>query len=322
MRVAVLGAGAMGTALALHLRRGGHRVRLWATPRDGPVLEALASGKPHPGLGTRVPAKVLLFQNRALDLALEGVDGVVLALSSEGLDSEWQRLRSFIGERPVLNLAKGLYRDPRGRVVTFSALAGPGEAALGGPTIAREVGAGRPTAAVVAGTRGPRTRWTRALDGPGLAVTPLEDRVGVEVCGALKNVYAVGLGAVEGLRRKRRWETLDNLHAALFARSLEEMAALSRAAGGEASTAYTVAGAGDLEVTARAGRNLGFGVLLGSGLSAGRAARRIGSTVEGVRTALLAAEMARQRGVDLPLLKRVRDLMRGKKGAEGLLEAA
>ncbi len=320
MRVAVLGAGAMGTALALHLQRAGRRVRLWATPRDGPVLEMLASGRPHPGLGVRVPAKLAL--SRALDGALEGVDGVVLALSSEGLDAEWRRLESRIGSLPLLNLAKGLYRGPRGRIVTFSALAGRGEAALGGPTIAREVARGRPTAAVVAGGRAPRNLWTRALDGPGLAVTPREDRVGVEVCGALKNAYAIGLGAVEGLRRKRGWETLDNLHAALFSLTLEEMAALSRAAGGEASTAYTVAGAGDLEVTARAGRNYGFGVLLGSGLSADGAARRIGSTVEGARTALLAAEMARQRGLDLPLLKAVRDLVRGRRGAENLLDLA
>lgn len=323
MRVAVLGAGAMGTALALHLRRGGHRVRLWATPRDGPVLDALASGRPHPGLGTRVPAsKVLLFQSRALDGALEGADGVVLALSSEGLDSEWRRLGPRVGGRPVLNIAKGLYRGPGGRVVTFSSLAGRGEAALGGPTIAREVARGRPSRAVVAAARGPRRLWVRALHGPGLAVTPTEDRVGVEVCGALKNVYAIGLGAVEGLRRKRRWETLDNLHAALFARSLKEMAALSRAAGGEASTAYTVAGAGDLEVTARAGRNYTFGVLLGSGLPAGGAARRIGSTVEGARTALLAAEMARRRGLDLPLLTSVKELVRGGRGAVSLLELA
>ncbi|MEM3207935.1 MAG: NAD(P)H-dependent glycerol-3-phosphate dehydrogenase, partial [Halobacteria archaeon] len=245
-----------------------------------------------------------------------------LGLSSEGLGAEWRRLKSRIGGRPVLNIAKGLYRGPRGRVVPFSSLAGRKEAALGGPTIAREVGLGRPSAAVVAGERGPRALWTRALDGPGLRVVPLRDRVGVEVCGALKNVYAIGLGAVEGLRRKRGWETLDNLHAALFARSLGEMSALSRAAGGEASTAYTVAGAGDLEVTARAGRNYGFGVLLGSGHSVDGAAGRVGSTVEGARTARLAARMAAQRGLDLPLLKAVRSLLGGGGRAEDLLDLA
>lgn len=340
MRVAVLGAGAMGTALALHLRRRGHRVRLWGTPRDGPVLEALAAGEPHPGLGVRVAAervkpgtteedfrkrlrrKIALFEPMALDTALAGVDGVILGLSSEGLDAEWRRLGPRVGRRPVLNIAKGLYRGPRGRVVTFSALAGRGEAALGGPTIAREVGRGRPSRAAVAGARGPRSFWSRALDGPGLRIAPLEDRVGVEVCGALKNVYAIGLGAVEGLRRKRGWESLDNLHAALFSRALEEMAALCRAAGGEAATAGTVAGAGDLLVTARAGRNFGFGVLLGSGYSAGGAAARIGSTVEGARAALLAAQMARQRRLDLPFLKGVRGLLAKKKSAEDLLELA
>lgn len=336
MRVVVLGAGAMGTALALHLQRRGHRVRLWATSRDGPVLDALAAGEPHPGLGVRVPAervrpgtaeegfmrkqKVILFESRGLDLALAGADAVLLGLSSEGLGAEWRRLRPRVGRRPVLNIAKGLYRGPRGRVVTFSALAGREETALGGPTIAREVGQGRPSRAVVAGIQGARALWTRALDGPGITITPLEDRVGVEVCGALKNVYAVALGAVEGLRRKRGWETLDNLHAALFTRALGEMAALTRAAGGRSATAYTVAGAGDLEVTARAGRNFGFGVLLGSGHSADGAAGRIGSTVEGARTAILAADMARQRRLDLPLLKGVRDLLRGKKDAEDLLE--
>lgn len=338
MRIAVLGAGAMGSALALHLQRRGHRVRLWATPRDGPVLEALAAGEPHPGLGVWIPAepappgtrkeearrgrKVILFEPGALDSALAGVEGVVLGLSSEGLDAEWRRLRTRIGRRPLLNVAKGLYRGPRGRIVTFSALAGRGEAVLGGPTIAREMAQGRPSRAVVAAAPGLRRFWSRALDGPGLRVTPLRDRIGVEVCGALKNVYAIGIGAAEGLRKKRGWETLDNLQAALFSRALEEMAALSRASGGEPSTAWTVAGTGDLEVTIRAGRNYGFGVLLGSGHTVDSAARRIGSTVEGARTALLAAEMARQRRLDLPLLKAVRDLLRGRKNAEELLDLA
>lgn len=319
MRVAILGAGAMGSALALHLRRRGHGVRLWATPHDGPVLRALRAGGVHPAL--RVPVEAETFGPRELAAALRGSDGALLALSSEGLAAAWRRIRPRLRSIPVANVAKGLY-TAGDRVVTFSALAGPREVALGGPTIAREVALGRPTRGVAAGAAGPAGFWARALDSPEFRVAPLADRVGVEVCGALKNVYAISIGAAEGLRRRRGWESGDNLRAALFARSLEEMGRLCRAAGGRRETASTVAGAGDLEVTARAGRNAAFGALLGEGLSPARALRRVGSTVEGAQTAPRALRMARRFGLDLGLLEAVAGLLRGTARPEALLSLA
>ncbi len=322
-RVTVLGAGAMGSALATPLRGAGWDVALWGTWLDDDLLAACRAREPHPRTGVPLAEGTRLYDSDHLADALEGADLVVLAVASVGvIEVARLALDGLVRARAVLLTSKGFSPADDGRVrllpdalrdlAAAHAAELPPVIAVGGPCKANEVAAARWTAAIF-GCReravaeevaaGVRTDAYRA------AVT--DDEPGVEICAPMKNVYAIALGAADGLQ-ERYDEPYHDLKAATFAQALGEMTVLAGMVGARPETASGLAGAGDLEVTGLSGRNKVYGSRIGRGerpsdaLEAMEAAEQ---TVEGVPAARFARELVDQRDAaawdELPLLRAV-----------------
>jgi glycerol-3-phosphate dehydrogenase (NAD(P)+) len=269
-RVAILGAGFMGSALTVPAADNGHAVALWGTHLDGRLVAAVREGAAHPKLGLRLPAAVTAFAHDELAAALDGADLVISAVTSDGAVPVLRRAARHLPRGvPVLTASKGLARS-RGRIVTLSRAireaTGLGVVTVGGPSKALELARRVPTAVVYAApAAAPRGALRRALETPYYLVSESRDQVGLELCSALKNAYAIGVGLCDGLVAAGRAEAMYNTKSALYTQALREMARLARAAGARPETVTGLGGAGDLHVTGMAGRNRVFGELRGAG---------------------------------------------------------
>ena len=336
MTVAILGAGAMGSALATPAVAAGNRVRLWGTWLDGELLAELRAGRPHPRTGVPADPRVELHDAGALAAALDGADLVAVAISSDGVLEVVRRAAAALAPgTPLLLCTKGFGRHPDGAVDLLPPLVaaahGPMAAAcpvvaVGGPCKANEVAAGRPTAAVFAGPDpAVVTRCARALATPAYRVACSDDLAGVEAAAATKNVYAIAVGVCHGLT-EAGGEPWHDLAAATFAQAVAEMRRLAAALGGREETVLGLAGLGDLEVTSLSGRNRVFGARVGRGEPPGQALTAMaaaGQTVEGVPAARLALELASALGMGgLPLLAAVNRVLDGAPDPAAELAAA
>lgn len=331
-RIAILGAGFMGSALTVPAADNGHDVALWGTHLDGHLVAAVRARRPHPKLGLTLPAAVRAFDCDQLAAALEGADLVVNAVTSDGTLPVLGRAAARIPARvPVLSVSKGL-AERRGRAVTLSAaLAAVAKlrfVTVGGPSKALELARRVPTAVVYAsGDVAARRQARRWLATRYYRVDESDDQRGVEMSSALKNAYAIGIGLCDGLARAGGDDaTMYNTKSAIFAQALVEMARLVRCAGGRPATAGGLAGAGDLHVTGMAGRNRIFGELRG----AGRPTEEVVETLrardeltEGYAAVRWGWRFARERGVrDLPLLRALHRIVYEGGDVESELRAA
>ncbi|HXJ66756.1 MAG TPA: hypothetical protein VNN79_23610, partial [Actinomycetota bacterium] len=290
-RLTVFGAGAMGTALAMHSARAGVDTALWATPFDERALEGIRAGGRHPGLPEHVPPALAVHGPDELDLAAKDVEIAVLAATSDTARSLAGMVRAVVaGARFVVSLAKGVETDTGARVSEVIARELPGSTfvAVAGPCLAAELATGAPSTAV----------WASAsMDDARMAGTPLvtpamqleftDDVAGVEYCAAAKNVAAIGLGILDGLA-KLTDESFRNAKAALFTKSIRELCDLVEALGGRRETAMGLAGVGDIHVTGAGGRNRLYGELIGEGQDPVDAREHLearGMTVEGAASA-------------------------------------
>jgi glycerol-3-phosphate dehydrogenase (NAD(P)+) len=333
--VAILGAGAMGSALATPAAGAGNRVRLWGTWLDDQLLAELRAGQPHPRTGVPLAPGVSLHDAGDLAAALDGADLVAVAISSEGVLEVARRAAATIAPgTPLLLCTKGFGRRPGGPVELLPPLVaealGPLGAScpvlgVGGPCKANEVAAGRPTAAVLAGAdRAVVAGCAGALTTPAYRVACSDDLAGVEAAAATKNVYAVAVGVCHGLT-EAGGEPWHDLAAATFTQAVAEMRRLAVALGGREETVLGLAGLGDLEVTSLSGRNRVFGARVGRGeppAGALAAMAAAGQTVEGVPAARLALDLAAQHGLRLPLLAAVNRILDGAPDPTALLAAA
>ncbi|MBO1806302.1 NAD(P)H-dependent glycerol-3-phosphate dehydrogenase [Leucobacter ruminantium] len=320
--ITILGAGAMGSALATPLSRNGHRVRLWGTHLDDARLDALSSGAPHPGTGVRSPEGVSWFRDTELEAALDGTDAVIIAVSSPGVHDTAARAAARIGDIPIMLASKGFHRRADGTITLMpeavrEALGQPERriVAIGGPCKADEVAAGRITSTLYAShDREEAVRAAALLATDDYRVEVSDDETGLEICAPLKNVYAIALGYADGLQQ-RTGQPWHNLKSALFARAVGEMSVLSELTGGRTETAFGLAGVGDLEVTGLSGRNKVFGSRLGTGETVPQARAAMdaaGLTVEGIAACGLGAEFADQAGASpnrVPLLHAIRRVL-------------
>ncbi|RKR76425.1 NAD(P)H-dependent glycerol-3-phosphate dehydrogenase [Frondihabitans australicus] len=327
--VTILGAGAMGSALATPLRQRGHSVRLWGTWLDDDVLDLVAAGAPHPRTDVHVAEGTQLFRSDELEAALTGSDLVFLAVASEGVDAVVRRAAPWLSTVGVLGLtSKGFLADPSGAIrllpdairrhFSEAELAAPSIVAVGGPCKANEVAAGGPTATVYGCSDVDVARSVAALiQTDSYHVEPIADDLGLEVAAPLKNVFAIALGFADGLAdaTSHPWH---NLKSAIFAQSVREMSIVARGIGGSIDTVYGLAGTGDLEVTGLSGRNKVYGSRIGAGQTAHDALETMVAekqTVEGVPAAGLAVALAAQLFDDaesrLPLLHAVHRMISG-----------
>jgi glycerol-3-phosphate dehydrogenase (NAD(P)+) len=293
--VTVLGAGSWGTALAMHLGRGGVPVRLWA--RDPALAASIRAARENsrylPGLS--LPDGVGVSGDAEEVLAGSGT--VVVAVPSHFVEAVLESVGSRVAPDAVLvSATKGL--EPRRGLRMSELLARrlPGRpvAVLSGPSFAREVAQALPTALVVAcADSAVAADLQRRLAGPTLRLYTNRDVVGVELGGALKNVMAIATGLVDGLGLG------ENARAALITRGLAEMVRLGTAAGAQPATFSGLAGLGDLVLTCTGSqsRNHALGREIARGRALGQVEAGTPMVAEGVRTVSSALRMARAAGV-------------------------
>jgi glycerol-3-phosphate dehydrogenase (NAD(P)+) len=232
----------------------------------------------------------------------ERVELAVVAVPSRAFAAA---VSALPGSSPLLSLTKGL--DPVSGVRLSTLVEGRPVAVLSGPNFAEEIAAGLPAAAVVASEDAELAAWLQAeIASTAFRVYVNPDLIGVELCGAAKNVIALAAGAVDGIGLG------DNAKATLMTRGLAEMTRLGLACGARADTFAGLAGMGDLIATCwhPHGRNRRAGELIGRGVTPERAREEVG-TVEGMVTAPVLREMARRLGVDLPITEAVCTVLDG-----------
>jgi glycerol-3-phosphate dehydrogenase (NAD(P)+) len=299
--LAVVNAGGWGTALAVLLGNAGHEVRLWC--RREVLADDIARSRENQVYlaGVRIPASV--HPSADLEDVVSGARAVLLAPISRAMRDVARLVAPYLGAGvPVLHASKGLEFPSLkwlSEVVGEELGIEHGRvAALSGPTHAEEVGRGLPAAAVVAcGDVAVATVFQDLLHGPTFRVYTSTDLIGVELCGALKNVIALATGASDGLGYG------DNARAALITRSLVELGRLVHAVGGDARTVAGLAGLGDVVATctSRHSRNRWAGEQIGRGRSALEVVSSTPQVIEGIPAARAAVELGVRYAVDLPV---------------------
>jgi glycerol-3-phosphate dehydrogenase (NAD(P)+) len=305
MRVTVLGAGYMGSAMAKVAAMRGHDVRLWGTWLDDPMLEPSERGEPHPRL--KLPlTDVTLFRSDRLAEALSGAEMIVHAVNSDGAVPVMTRAAPHLPDVPILSVSKGFLESRAGKMDRIDVVVSE---AVGrrlrfvhaaGPAKAIEIARRVMTWMVYAG---PDAAFcVEAMGGEHMHIGASDDLAGAELCSALKNAYATGLGLWDGLVGV----DAHNARAACFTQAIVEMRRLVVAGGGREETVHGAAGVGDLHVTGAGGRNRAFGERVGRGKPAKQVASEMlaaGELTEGYPAIATAHRFARERGVrDLPWL--------------------
>lgn len=327
--VAVLQAGSWGTTLATILARdAGHRVVLWT--RDARQAEEIATRRENrrylPGI--RIPDAVDVTHDLASAL---DVRDLIVAIPAEGVRAFRERVGPLLRpEHRVLSATKGLAPDDGSRMTQLwsEAVGAERVAALSGPNISREIAAGLPSPTVVASTDPATARHFQALVGtPMFRAYTNADVVGVELCGALKNIIAMGAGAIDGIGYG------DNAKAGFMTRGLAEIARFAFAHGANPLTTAGLAGFGDLTATcmSKHSRNRLVGELLAKGSSLSQIRERLGGQVaEGIGTTEATHAAARRLEVSMPVTEQtylvlfegkpirtaMRDLMDRERGEE------
>jgi glycerol-3-phosphate dehydrogenase (NAD(P)+) len=329
-KITVLGAGAMGSALATPFRAAGWEVALWGTWLDDHLLEACAAGRPHPRTEVPLAPGTELFDSQHLTQALQGATACVLAVASPGVTEVARLALAGIVETDALLLtSKGFSSDEEGRVRllpdALRELAAehdvtlPPIVAVGGPCKANEVAAGTWTATIFGCLDRPvAEQHASALGTDAYRPEVTDDETGVEICAPMKNVYAIALGMADGLQ-ERHGHPFHDLKAAVFTQSVRELGVICRLVGGRPETAVGLSGVGDLEVTGLSGRNKVYGSRIGRGEGASEAMEAMTAaeqTVEGVPAARLAADLIRQRDPSawdsLPLMSAILGVIDGR----------
>jgi glycerol-3-phosphate dehydrogenase (NAD(P)+) len=298
--LAVLGSGSWGTALAIQFARAGKPTRLWG--RDAAQLADMRAARCNrrylPDAVFPAPLQVA----GTLEAALKDVSDVLIAVPSNAFRPLLALLAPRLArDARIARATKGFERDtgllPH-QVAREVLGEGYAMAVLSGPTFAREVGAGLPTAMVVASSDAAfAMRIAEDLATPGFRTYVSTDIAGVEIGGAVKNVIAIGAGLADGLGFGA------NMRVALITRGLNEMTRLGVALGARERTFMGLAGLGDLVLTCTddQSRNRRCGLALARGLGVEQAMREIGQVVEGYHAARVLREVAQRLGLDLPI---------------------
>jgi len=312
VRIAVLGAGSWGTAMAAHLASSANELRIWA--REAEVVEGINSERRNPLFLTDVELPRGMEAHARLEDALRGAELVVMAVPSRWTREVAAEAASHVPRgAAVLNLAKGfdyrqgerlsvviaqeMKRDPQG-----------GVAVLSGPNHAEEVSRRVPSATVIAcGDAGLASELQAVFSSDYFRVYTNRDVIGVEVGGAYKNVVAIAAGVLDGLGLG------DNTKASLITRGLAEMARFGAALGANPITFSGLSGMGDLIVTSisRHSRNRGFGEELGRGRSPQEVLQASRMVVEGIYTTGIVLRLAQERGVETPIAAGVKAILEG-----------
>lgn len=308
MKIAVLGAGAWGTAIGCVLAAR-HDVVLWG--RDPAQLEQIGRERINtrylPGIELPASLRVSAGASDALPDAVRGAALVVVAVPMAALRSTLRAAEAARGETPLVWLCKGLERDSGELAHQIIAdelgesIASTASGPLSGPSFADEVARGLPVALTVAGSADFCDVVTRVFHAGSMRVYSTDDVIGVEVGGAVKNVMAIATGIADALGLGL------NARAALVTRGLAEITRLGLAMGARAETFMGLTGIGDLILTCTGAlsRNRQVGLALGAGKSLGAALGALGHVAEGVTSAPAVLARAKALAVDMPITSAV-----------------
>jgi glycerol-3-phosphate dehydrogenase (NAD(P)+) len=310
-RVAVLGAGSWGTALAVHLGASGRHVTLWA--RDAALAAEMAARRLNSRYLPEVDLPPSVRPTASLAEAVSGARLVILAVPSHGLRAVVHAAAQALPAEAVLvSATKGLETETLRRMSEVVAEETGGRhpiVVLSGPSFASEVVRRLPTALVVASTDEPACQLVQQeLKSASLRLYGSDDVAGVEVGAALKNIIAIAAGVVEALNLGH------NALAALITRGLAEMSRLSSAMGGRRETLAGLSGLGDLVLTCTGelSRNRRVGIELGRGRPLGAILGDTHMVAEGVRTTSAALALGRRHDVELPIAAQMADVLAGR----------
>lgn len=306
--IAILGAGSWGTAVAIHLAKVGHRVFLWG--HDPQHIALMREKKTNPHYLPDITFPDTLEPLADFDQCLREAHYVIIAVPSHAFAEIIAKIK-----KPPHGLAwltKGV--DPQSHqllsdLVSKTFGSSFPQAIISGPSFAKEVARFLPTAVTLASNNLEYQKSIRALlHHHNLRVYMTDDLIGVQICGAIKNVLAIGCGISDGLGYGA------NAKAALITRGLAEMERLGLALGARAETFLGLAGVGDLVLTCTddQSRNRRFGLLLGKNISIPDAEKQIGQVVEGKYNASQVCFLAHQYQVEMPICEQINALLQGK----------
>ncbi len=311
-RIAVLGAGYMGSAITFPITDNNIEVNLWGTWLDDEIIYLCKNNKPHPKLDRHLNPQVKLFYSDDLDNALKNIDAIIIAVSSEGFTSVYDILLDKMDvEKPIIAVTKGFVEkdDTVYRISEYADLMYKkrfGEnikwASIGGPVKAVELSRRVPTATIIGTASKIIRRLFNIFSTKYYRISFTDDIIGLELSSALKNVYAIAMGICDGYYSNREDDLYHNFKSLIFMESIEEMAFLSKYFGALKSTPYGLAGTGDLYVTASSGRNSLYGKRIGMGQRADTAYEDMlkgDKLVEGYNTLRLGFKYIESRGVDV-----------------------
>lgn len=310
LRIGVVGAGSWGTALAALLAGNGHTVTLWGRDRDR--IEQIDRRHENPRYLPGIALPATLRASTELGAAVADADLVLVVVPSHAFTETLGLLPSQLSAGAGVAWASKGFEPGSGRFLHEVAIdvLGPHVplALVTGPSFAREVAQGLPTAVTVHSDSEPfAQRVAAALHGPTFRAYTGSDLIGAELGGAMKNVLAVATGVADGMGLG------NNARAGLITRGLNEMLRLNRAIGGRSETLMGLAGLGDLVLTCTGdlSRNRRLGLALGRGRSISEAVAEIGQVVESVQTADEVMRLAAQHDVELPISMLVQQVLHG-----------
>ncbi len=309
--VTVLGSGSWGTALAVHLARVGHEVRLWG--RDASLVDDMRERRANAVYLPDVTLPPSVSVTHLIDGAVANTDIVVAAIPSHGFRTTIRAAAPHLARGAVLvSATKGLETDTNLRMSEVAAHeVGSRHAVvvLSGPSFAMEVAQSLPTAVLAASTHQAAIELVQAeFRGPAFRIYASDDVVGVEIGGALKNIIAIAAGVVEGLGLGH------NALAALITRGLAEVTRVACAAGGRRETLAGLSGLGDLVVTCTGAlsRNRHVGIELARGRALHDIVAGMKMVAEGVRTTSAALALGARHGVELPITTQMAEVLDGR----------
>ncbi len=315
----VVGAGSWGTALAIQLAREGHPTQLWG--RDAAQIDLMHQARCNQRYLPGAVFPEALQATRDLRQALAGARDALIAVPSHAFRATLERIKPFLDEGVRVAWATKGFETTSGMLphqVAREVLGARPAAVLSGPTFAREVGAGLPTAMTVASED---ERFAKelalSLSGPSFRAYTQSDILGVEVGGAVKNVIAIGSGMADGMGFGA------NTRVALITRGLAEMMRLGVGLGAARETFMGLAGLGDLVLTCTddQSRNRRFGMALGRGQSVAQAQSDIHQVIEGVPAARAVYEVAQRLSIDMPICKEIYRIMHEGKPVRAAVQA-
>ncbi|UYC12416.1 NAD(P)H-dependent glycerol-3-phosphate dehydrogenase [Xanthomonas sp. CFBP 8445] len=308
-KIAVLGAGSWGTALASLTARHGYPTVLWG--RDAVVAEVIGQRHENPRYLPGIALPEGLQATTDLAAAIDGADWILVVVPSHAFTETLRQLAPLRPAQAGVAWATKGFEPGSGRFLHEVAQEILGEdvplAVVTGPSFAKEVALDLPTAVTVHGDAAFAQQVADAMHGPTFRAYTGDDMVGAELGGAMKNVLAVATGVADGM------ELGLNARAGLITRGLNEMLRLAAAIGAKPETLMGLAGLGDLVLTCTGdlSRNRRLGLALGRGQPLQEAVRAIGQVVESVQTADEVMRQAERHGIDLPISNAVRAVLHG-----------